>query len=204
MSTASRVFAGLAALTAALALFPAGAAETASPRYTYGELGYAHTDIGNGIDGGDGFALNGSYAFHPNFHLVAGFQALGVGDNTDATLFNLGLGFNAPIRPGLDGVIRMSWAHASVDPPNAGSHGEDGFQLDVLGRFMINPQLELNAGLRYIDLDHSNAAFQFGAQYAITKTIDVGGTLGLSGDGASVFIGGRLYFNPPFTLQKAR
>jgi hypothetical protein len=205
MSTASRVIAGLAALGAALVLSPAGAAGTpASPRYTYGELGYAHTDIGNGVDGGDGFALNGSYAFHPNFHLVAGFQALGVGDNTDATLFNLGLGFNTPIRPGMDGVVRMGWLHASVDPPNASSRSEDGFQLDLLGRIMINPEFELNMGLRYIDLDSSNAAFVLGMQYDITKNVAIGGNLGLSGDGASVFIGGRLYFNPPFTLQKAR
>lgn len=201
MSTASRLIAACAALGAAFAL-PGAQAGAASPRYTYAELGFVHTDIGNGVDG-DGFGLNASYALLPGLHVIAGVQGLDLGDSVDATLFNLGAGVNAALRPGLDAVGRISYVHANVDAPGPGSHNEDGFQLDVLGRMMINPRLELNAGVRYLDLDTSNTSFRMGAQYEVTGNLTVGGELAVSGDGVSVFVGGRLYFNPPFTLRRA-
>jgi hypothetical protein len=182
---------------------PAAWAGPAEPLYTYGEIGFAHTDIGNGIDG-DGLGLRGSYALHPNWHVVAGFEALGLSGSTDATLFNIGLGFNAPFRPGLDGVLRMNFVHANVDPPGPGSRDEDGFAFEALLRVMINPVFEVNGGVRYLDLDSSNTAVKIGALYEITNNFAVGGDLAVSGDGTSVFVGGRLYFDPLFTVQRAR
>jgi hypothetical protein len=173
------------------------------PQYTYGEVGFSHTDVGDGIDG-DGLAVRGSYALHPNVHAIVGFEALSLDRRTDGTWFNIGAGFNMPFRPGLDGVFRVSFVHANVDPPGPGDHDADGFSLEVLGRVMLNEELELNAGVRYLDLDSSNTAFRLGAQYFVTRQLSLGGDLSISSDGTGVFVGGRWNFDPPWTLQRVR
>ena len=68
-----RILSGLAALAAALPL--ASHAETMN--YSYAELGYVDTSLdGEGRDvDGDGFALRGSLAVHPNFFVFAAYVA---------------------------------------------------------------------------------------------------------------------------------
>src|SRR4051812_40099125 len=76
-----RILSGLAALAAALPL--ASHAETMS--YSYAELGYVDTTLdGDGVDvDGDGFALRGSLAVHPNFFVFANYQDLSFDRNVD-------------------------------------------------------------------------------------------------------------------------
>ena len=51
---------------------PALTQAAAEPRYTYVEGGWVHADFDNVNEDGDGWGIGGSYAFHKNFHFVAG------------------------------------------------------------------------------------------------------------------------------------
>jgi len=77
-----------------------------------------------------------------------------------------------------------------------GDHEQDGYALEALVRFMINPQLEFNGGVEFINLDSSNTSGKIGAVYTFTHNLAATAALGFSGDGTTFFIGGRLYFDP--------
>ena len=70
--------------------FAAGAAEGIS--YNYLEAGYLSS---NGDIDADGYAANGSFAFHDNFHVFGGFSSQEI-DHTsiDADQYRIGVGYN--------------------------------------------------------------------------------------------------------------
>ena len=71
----------LLALTLLAALpFAASAADGVS--YNYVEAGYLATDLDNSSTDADGWAINGSAAIAPNFHLFGGYA----GQKTDGTI----------------------------------------------------------------------------------------------------------------------
>jgi hypothetical protein len=166
------------------------------PSYTYGELGYVSTDLGDANVDGDGFGIDASYAIHPNAHLVFGYQGLDFSGGADGNLWDVGVGLNFPLHPGMDAVGRVKYVHATVGLPAGGDHEQDGYALEGLVRFMINPQLEFNGGVEYISLASSNTSGKFGAVYSFTHNLALSAELGFSGNGTTFFIGGRLYFDP--------
>src|SRR6478736_8624657 len=78
-----------------LAALPFAASAADGLSYNYVEGGYAKTD--STLDA-DGWALNGSVAFHPNFHLFGGYSSQEF-DNTnfDFKQYRFGVGYNHPI-----------------------------------------------------------------------------------------------------------
>src|SRR3970040_870832 len=105
----------LIALTLLAALpFAASAADGIS--YTYVEGGYIATDTDSGD--ADGFAINGSGAIAPNFHLFGGYSGqktddVTVGglrfDGVDVDQWRAGIGYNHEISPRAHLVTRVAY-----------------------------------------------------------------------------------------------
>jgi len=124
----------LLALTLLAAVpFAASAAEGVS--YNYVEGGYAATNI-NGPDA-DGWALKGSVAVHPNFHVFADYTSQEVDDvNVDFDQWRVGLGYNHELSQRVDLLTRVAYEKAKTDSFNVGSVrfpslSADGYSVEV-------------------------------------------------------------------------
>ena len=185
----------------ALAL-PALTQAAAEPRYTYVEGGWVHADFDNVNEDGDGWGIGGSYAFHKNFHFVADYQDVDLGGSADASAFSFGLGGNLPLRAGLDAVGRVRWIHEEIDVGNSGND-DDGYGLEFGLRTMINPQLELNGWVKYVDVgDSDNTSLAVGGLYEIANNFALGADFEFSDDVTALFLKARYYFAPPRTMRQ--
>jgi hypothetical protein len=171
------------------------------PRYTYAELGYVNTDFDDIDVDGDGFRLDASYALHRNVHLVAEYEDTDLDRGIDAEVWNAGIGLNFPLRPGLDAVGRARYIDFQLDTPGSGDPDEDGYGLEGLVRAMIGPQLEINGGVRYVDIEDDETSLVVGGLYEMAKNFAISAELDLGDDVTTIFIGGRLYLNPPRQLR---
>jgi len=115
-------------LAAALPFAAANAAEGVS--YNYVEAGYAKTDGKNSFNDGDGWAINGSYAFHPNFHVFGGYSKQETDSYTinggpifgsvripghDVDQWNVGVGYNHELTKRVDLVTRVAYQQNKDD-----------------------------------------------------------------------------------------
>lgn len=172
----------------------------AEPRYTYGEIGYINADFDDIDADGDGFGLGASYAFHKNFHALVEYQDLDLDGDADANSLALGVGGNFPLRPGLDFVGRLRWINQEVDVGSQ-SNDEDGYGLEAGIRMMINPQLEIDSSIKYVDIEEDDTSFVIGGLYELTPVFALGGDVELSDDYTAVFLKARFYFNPPAQIR---
>ena len=123
----------LLALTLIAALpFAASAADGVS--YNYVEGGYISTETDSDIDA-DGWAINGSGAIAPNFHVFGGyagqktddFNVGGVNfDGVDIDQMRLGIGYNHEISPRADLLTRVAYERSEdeFDDSLDGDHTE--------------------------------------------------------------------------------
>lgn len=175
---------------------PALSQAAAEPRYTYGELGYVNADFDDIDEDGDGWGLGGSYAVHRNFHIIAGYQDVDLGGSNDYNSLALGVGVNYALRPGLDAIGRVGWVNVEVDvgPFN---EDDDGYVVEGGVRTMINPQLELNGFVRYLDVgNEDDTSLVLGGLYGIANNVAVGADVEFSDDVTTFFLKARLYFDP--------
>lgn len=156
--------------------------------YNYVEGGYIHRDQG-GTD--DGFRVNGSFdvlspvAIFGEFDHVGDFQQLSVG----------GL-WHMPLNNTMDINAGGSYEHYDWD-----GHDNSGFGLRADLRWMVpNTRLELDPGVRYVDLGNSQdgTSARLGALYAITNALDVQAAV-QAGDDDRVEAGLRYNFGPRMT-----
>jgi len=178
-----------AALLLALPL----AIQAAEPRYTYVEAGYFNFDLDDVNVDGDGFNVGGSLALTDLIHVVASYSD-GETDqfNLDFSELDLAVGLNYRLQPGLDVVGRVGYVDTEVE-----NFDDDGYSLEGLLRWMANEQLELDAGVKYVDLDDSGSdtAFQVAALYSIMPNLALGAGLSVSDDVTQWTLGGRYYFD---------
>ena len=189
-------------LIAATALaWSAFAQAAAEPRYTYVEGGYTNVDYDDIDVDGDGFALGGSYALHRNVHLLADYQDVDLDGNADANALALGVGANFPLRQGLDLVTRLRWINQEIEVGNQ-SNDEDGYGFEAGLRAMINPQLELDGSIRYVDIDdEDDTSIVIGGLYELTSNFALGGDIELSDDYTAIFLKARYYVSAPWPLR---
>lgn len=200
MTTRFKHAAGALVAACALAL-PALAQAAAEPRYTYAEIGYLNADYDDLDVDGDGFFVGGSYALHRNVHLLADYQDLDFDGNADGNALSLGFGANFPLRQGLDFVGRLRYIDTEIDV-GPYSSDEDGYGLEAGLRAMINPQLELNGGIRYVDIDdEDDTSFVIGGLWEFTPLFALGGDIELSDDYTAFYLKARFYLNPPWQLR---
>jgi len=187
------------ALLAALA-FAGGAyaqGQSSGLSYDYAELTWvnAETDLDGGDLDGDGFALNGSYEFAPNFHVFGGFASLDLDGPFDTTAFEIGAGYHQPIANGTDFVGRLSYIDGEVDTP-FGDADDSGFGLSAGFRHIFTPEIQAAAFLNHADLDDSGSetSVEVFGEYFFTPEFTAGLSLEFGDDATVWSIGGRWYF----------
>ena len=154
----------LLALTLMAALpFAASAAEGVS--YTYVEGGYAATNT----DGGDadGFAIKGSGAIAPNFHVFGGYSNQEIEDtDIDFDQWQVGLGYNHQIAPNADLVTRVAYEKFDAGSDIFGNDLEaDGYSVEAGVRGALTPNFEGYAFAGYEDGDDLDGASRDGEFY---------------------------------------
>lgn len=165
--------------------------------YNYLSLSYGIIEFDDTSFDGDGFGLGGSYAINEDFHVFAGYQAVGLDFGIDATSFGAGLGYHTSLTPVVDLVASVSYQYVDFDAPAPFSGGDDnGFGLDLGLRFAASEELELNAGISYVDLSDSgdDTGFGVGGLYSFTDAFALGLSAAWSDDATSYALEGRFYF----------
>ena len=173
-------------LLAALS-FGATAAEGVS--WNYVEGGYAATDTDAGD--ADGFALGGSAAIHPNFHLFGNFSNQEIEDtNVDFDQWRLGVGYNHQIAPSVDLVTRLAY-----EKFDAGQDLEfDGYSAEVGVRGAMGPMFEGYAMAGHEDFEQADGEFygRLGAQVKFNPTWGVAGDVKFVDGDTQWFVGPRV------------
>jgi len=181
-------------ITALLSLSLTAAAEGLD--YTYVQGSYSQVEFDEIDVDGDGFGISGSFALTDRFAVFGGYQMADFDFDVESDTVELGGLFHAPVSDTVDLVTSLSYVSVEFDMPGFGSFDDDGFGLGLGLRTMASPQLELNGGVSYVDLDDSGDDTTFGAgiRYHFTESFSAG--LGGSwGDDASSYgLSGRMSF----------
>lgn len=187
-----RILSGLAALAAALPL----ASHADVMDYSYAELGYVDTKLdGDGFDvDGDGFALRGSLAVHPNFFVFAAYQDLSFDFNVDSSLLEVGGGGHWPLSDKVDLIGKVGIVKADVDlgPFN---DDDDGLLLGARVRGVVAPKFELEGGFDYRNIDIGDeTTIVLEGRYFFVDTLAGGLSVSIGDDVTSLGLNVRLTF----------
>ena len=164
---------------AVLSLFPI-AGLTDGFEYTFVEGGFVSSEIdvaGTDVDG-DGIEIAGSYAFNEQVHFIAGYVDQGYDFGIDTTTISLGAGINHVLDEDWDFVGQLSYV--SQDADTGGGNADDsglGLMGGVRGR--IRSDIEVDAGVNYIDVGSSDTELFVSGRYYIRETFSIGGGLTL-------------------------
>jgi hypothetical protein len=154
-------------------------ASAADFSYTFVEGAYIDTevDVGPADIDGDGFGVRGSYAFAPDWYAFASLSDLDFDFNIDGTETEFGVGWHNPLSDRVDLIAEVSYVNFDLDS-GFGSADDDGFGLGVGVRALATPQIQVEAGIAYVDLDDSDTAVGFAGRYYFQENLAVG--LGVS------------------------
>ncbi len=177
----------------ALALSASASAEGFD--YSYFSLGYGKTDFDT-VGDGDGFTLNGSLAFTDKIHGFISYEGAELESIVDVTRWNAGVGYNTAMSDKLDLYARLSYEYVEIDVPILGSIDDNGLGFGVGLRFAASEQLELVAGVNYVDFGDGgdDTSLEVGGLYSFTETFALGLAAETSDDITSYSISGRFYF----------
>lgn len=184
----------LLALTLLAALpFAASAAEGVS--YNYVEGGYTRLDAGHtgSNNDADGWALNGSGAISPNFHVFGGYSNVEINDTDfDIDQWRLGVGYNRELSPKADLVTRVAYEKFDA---GAGVDG-NGYSVEAGVRGALTPMLEGYAFAGYEDYQDFDGDFygKVGAQVKFNPTWGINGEVKFADGDTQVFVGPRISF----------
>ena len=181
---------------AALLLIASASANAQGFDYNYLQLDYTNIELDDINVDGDGFGLSGSYAINPDWHVFAGYQQAGLDFDVDATFLAAGIGYNTELSPVIDAYARLSYEYIDLDTPGFGSFDDNGLGFDVGLRFAASQDLELNAGIAYVDYGDADddTGFYAGALWKFTDAFALG-LAGSWGDDISAYtLSGRVYF----------
>lgn len=189
----SLLAAALLAVPALAMAATASAAEGVS--YNYVQGGYTATQ-GDGNADADGWAIDGSVAVHPNFHLFGAFNQQELDDtNIDIDQWRAGVGYNHEISPRTDLLTRVAYEKFDA------GHGADfdGYSVEAGARAALTQSLEGYALAGYENYDSdglleddSNFYGRLGAQWKFNQSWGVSGDVKFSDGDTEWFVGPRL------------
>ena len=164
--------------------------------YSYIQLNYANLDFDRINADGDGVGLSGSFALNSDWHVFGEYQTAGLDASIDATKLVAGAGYNTEISPLLDMYARLSFQSIDFDTPGPGSFDDSGFGLGVGVRYEANQEIELNAGIEYVDLggSYDDTSVSIGGLYNFTDAFALGFGGSWGDETSSYMLSGRLYF----------
>lgn len=172
----------LLALTLAAAIpFAASAAEGVS--YNYVEAGYAKTDAKSSFADSDGWAVNGSYAFAPNFHVFGGYSkqetdsknivfgnSVFRSPSIDVDNWNVGVGYNHELTKRVDLLTRVAYQQSKADVNGLSlSDKIKGGSVEAGVRGTLTPNWEGYALAGYQDYDKGYDAKFYGRIGTLVK-----------------------------------
>lgn len=178
------------ALAAALP-FAAQAAEGVS--YSYVEGGYAATELDDSNIDADGWAVNGSAAVAPNFHVFGGFSKQEIDDtNIDFDQWRVGVGYNHELNPKLDLLTRVAYENFDA----GGGLDFDGYSVEAGVRGAFTSNFEGYALAGYEDYEDFDGDFygKLGAQVKFNPTWGLTGEVKIADDDTQWFVGPRISF----------
>ena len=166
--------------------------------YTYVEGGYTATDTDFGD--ADGFAINGSGAIAPNFHLFGGYTRQTTDDFTiggtrfpgvDLDQWRAGVGYNHEISTRTDLLTRVAYERTDVEGDNV-----DGYSVEAGVRGALTPMLEGYALAGYEDGSDFDGDFygRLGGQVKFNPTWGVTGDVKFADGDTQYFVGPRITF----------
>jgi len=163
--------------------------------YNYFSLSYGNIEFDDVNVDGDGFGLAGSYAINEDFHVFGGYQAVGLDFGIDASTLAAGIGYHTTLTPVVDLVASVSYQYIDFDAPGP-DDDDNGLGLGVGLRFAASEEIELNAGIRYVNFsDRGNdTGFGVGGLYSFTDAFALGLSGNWSDDASSYTLEGRFYF----------
>jgi Ax21 family sulfation-dependent quorum factor len=173
-----------------LAALPLAATAAEGVSYTYVEGGYSATDTDFGD--ADGFAINGSGAIAPNFHLFGGYSGQETDDfSLDVDQWRAGIGYNHEISPRADLLTRVAYERTEVEGDNF-----DGYSVEAGVRGALTTNLEGYALAGYEDGDEFDGDFygRVGGQVKFNPTWGLAGDVKFADGDTQYFIGPRITF----------
>lgn len=120
----------------------------------------------------------------------------GFGNSVDIDELSACVGYHMPLSGQVDLVTGLSYEYVDLSAPGLGSVDDNGFGLSIGLRFAATEQVELNAGIKYIDLSDSgdDTGFGIGGLYNFTENFSVGLSGSWTDDTSTYGIGGRFNF----------
>lgn len=182
-----------------LALLPAlafSAAATAADGVSYNHVqgGYIATNGDGGADA-DGWAIDGSVAVHPNFHVFGAFNQQEIdGTSVDIDQWRAGVGYNHEVSPRTDLLTRVAYEKFDA----GGGLDFDGYSVEAGARAALTQSLEGYALAGYENHDSdglleddSNFYGRLGAQWKFNPNWGVSGDVKFSDGDTQWFVGPR-------------
>jgi hypothetical protein len=164
--------------------------------YTYVDVGYEmwEYDVGRGDIEADALFGQGSYALDEHVSVRGGLALYDADygrEDENGNRLSVGLGFNSPLKQGLDLVVTGDIVRDDNDFDT-----ETGLMLAGGVRHQTTAELQLSGGLFYEDIydDLDELGLQGQALLNLNPQIDVGARLRLSGDLETFGLFGRYNF----------
>jgi len=159
--------------------------------YTFLSAGYGIVNFDAANADGDGFNLGGSYAINSDYHVFFDYQSAGLDFGVDATTFDAGFAYNRGLSDQVDFVASLSYEYVEF-----GTSDDNGLGLGLGLRFAASDVLELNAGIKLIDLNDSgnDTEFSLSALYDINEQFSLGVSGDWTDDISTYSLTGRMYF----------
>ena len=164
--------------------------------YNYLYLGYGTLDAKDANIDGSGLGIGGSFAVNDQFHVFAGYQEASLDFGIDATAWDAGLGYHMGLNEKVDLVAELSYNYVKLDAGGGLNADDNGLGLGAGLRFAAGNNIELNAGISYVDYSDSGSdtAFDAGFLYNFNKQFTVGLHGSWGNDFSSYMFSGRYYF----------
>lgn len=168
---------GLATIAAVAALLWPGGAFAEGPNWTFLEAGYQRMDVDDPMFDykPDGFALNGSFAFHDKVFAFASYGVLEdrvlTGEDLEYTTWDAGIGYNVDLTDRTDIFATVSYVYAELDD-GMFAVDDNGYGVSLGIRSMVN-SFDLGAAVEYVDFggqDGDDVSLSLGAAYFFNET----------------------------------
>jgi hypothetical protein len=165
--------------------------------YTYAEIGYDKHDFDvegapNSIDG-DALTFSGAFQLKDNWHLYGSYSNADVDFGINLDTWTIGVGYSYPLKKDIELYGRVLYIDTTADFGSTSSHDDGlGFQFRVRGR--VNPKIEVEGGIQYIDVASTDTSLQASVRYYFTREFSAGVGLTFGGDSDGLGINARYNF----------